>query len=148
MANKQEFSRRIFLAATGSIAATSWMGAEDDKSNLPVIAKRVEKVFKAPCSQPNALQFVDDGLWILDQVDPNKAYKVRIEDGSVIHEIQTESIHGSGITYGNEALWIGSTKTADGTPPKTLLRPPGPLGTLPHREPHWVRPSRTTTHTP
>ena len=30
-------------------------------------------------------------------------------DGSVISELQTESIHGSGITYGNGALWIAST---------------------------------------
>ena len=142
MANEQEFSRRVFLAATGRLAATSSMaaasllGAEHDKTNLPVIAKHVEKAFKAPCRQPNALQFVDDGLWILDQVDPNKVYKVRIEDGSVIHEIQTESIHGSGITYGNGALWIGSTKTADGSPPKTLKVDPQTGKTLAS----WITP--------
>ncbi len=142
MANEQEVSRRVFLATTGRLAATSsitaasLLGAAHDKTNLPVIAKHVEKAFKAPCRQPNALQFVDDGLWILDQVDPNKVYKVRIEDGSVLHEIQTESIHGSGITYGNGALWIGLTKTADGTPPKTLKVDPQTGKTLAS----WITP--------
>ena len=42
---------------------------------------------------------------------PNKVFRVRPEDGSIIEQIQTESIHGSGITYGNGALWVGSTKS-------------------------------------
>ena len=58
---------------------------------------------------------------MLDQVDPNKAFKVRPHDGSIIQELQTESIHGSGITYSNGALWIASTKISDPTtPPRTL----------------------------
>src|SRR5262249_4895361 len=65
----------------------------------------------APGKLPNDLQDAPDGLWILDQADPNKVFKVRYEDGSVIQEIQTESIHGSGITFGNGALWIASTWT-------------------------------------
>jgi hypothetical protein len=56
---------------------------------------------------------MSDGLWILDQADPNKAHKVRYEDGSVLVEIQTESMHGSGITYGNDALWIASTSSLE-----------------------------------
>jgi streptogramin lyase len=58
---------------------------------------------------PNGLQAVEDGLWILDQEDPNKVHKVRWADGSVLVELQTESLHGSGITYGDGALWIAST---------------------------------------
>src|SRR4051794_16586381 len=104
MSRAEEVTRRGFLAG---MAAGAALGVED-KSRLPVIAKRVEKVFKAPCKQPNDLQFVADGLWILDQVDPNKAYRVRPEDGSVLQVIQTDSIHGSGITFGNGALWLGS----------------------------------------
>jgi len=49
-------------------SAAALKAAGEDKSKLPVIAKRVEKAFKAPCRQPNDLQFVGDGLWILDQV--------------------------------------------------------------------------------
>jgi hypothetical protein len=46
---------------------------------------------------------------------------VRPEDGSIIEQLQTESIHGSGITYGNAALWITSTKMTDpAIPPRTL----------------------------
>jgi len=93
-------TRRHFLAALAA--------APVDKSNVPVIAKRLEKVFLAPGEMPNALQCVADGLWILDQKDPNKVHKVSY-DGKVLVELQTESIHGSGITLGNGALWIAST---------------------------------------
>ena len=115
-------NRRSFLAATSGLALTNRLSAAvADKASLPLVVKRVEKAFKVEGSkEPNDLQFVPEGLWVLDQVDPNKAFLVRPEDGSIIRQIQTESIHGSGITLGNGALWIGSTKTADGTPPKTL----------------------------
>src|SRR5260370_19446506 len=104
-------SRRRFLAATSSAAFTSCLAAmtEEDKARLSVVPKRLEKAFKAPGRMPNDLQAASDGLWILDQVDPKKVVKVRYEDGSVVSEIQAESIHGSGITYGNGALWIAST---------------------------------------
>src|SRR5215212_2134011 len=113
-------SRRHFIAGAAGIAAASSSLAIDEKANLPLVSKRVEKAFKAPCKEPNDLAFVPEGLWILDQVDPNKAFLVRPEDGSVIREIQTESIHGSGIAHFNGALWIASTKTSDGSPPKTM----------------------------
>jgi len=106
---RNELSRRGFLAAGGVALGSRSAFAAEGKDDLPVVPKRVEKMFRAPGKMPNGLQAVNDGLWILDQVDPNKAHKVRYEDGSVIHEIQTESIHGSGITYGNGALWIAST---------------------------------------
>lgn len=113
MSTHHAISRRRFFAASSLILPFARralaVASEQDKDKLPIVSKRVEKIFRAPCKQPNALQAVADGLWILDQVDPNKAYKVRYEDGSVLSEIQTESIHGSGITLGNGALWIGST---------------------------------------
>jgi hypothetical protein len=137
MGKEIRFSRRSLLAAAGSFAGFPLLAATaEDKDKVPLITKRVEKVFKAPCKEPNDLQFVSDGLWILDQVDPNKAFKVRPEDGSVIHEIQTESIHGSGITYGKGVLWIGSTKTSDGSPPKTLKVDPKTGKTLAS----WITP--------
>lgn len=110
MGQQSGHSRRGFLAAAGSLSLAAQLGlSADGKDHLPVASKRVEKAFRAPGKAPNDLQDAADGLWILDQVDPNKVFKVRYGDGSVIHEIQTESIHGSGITYGNGALWIAST---------------------------------------
>jgi len=110
-----EFSRRSFLATTGALAVASRLAAasNDDKEKLPVIPKRVEKLFKTPgIKEPNDLQFAPDGnLWILDQVDPNKVFKVDPKNGSILEQVQTESMHGSGITLGNGAWWIGSTKT-------------------------------------
>lgn len=129
-------SRRHFMAGAAGIAAASRSLAIDDKANLPLVSKRVEKAFKAPCKEPNDLAFVPEGLWILDQVDPNKAFLVRPEDGSVIREIQTESIHGSGIALFKGALWIASTKTSDGTPPKTMKVDPKTGKTIKQ----WVTP--------
>src|SRR5262249_60219635 len=119
------------LAAAAAVRRTR----EADPTN---IVKRVEKRFKISGStQPNDLQFVSDGLWVLDQVDPNKAFKVRPEDGSVIRELQTESIHGSGITYGHDALWITSTKMRDpAAAPRTLKVDPTSGKTLKS----WVTP--------
>jgi hypothetical protein len=114
-----DLSRRAFLGSIAAVAASPRIARA---ASPPVITKRVEKLYKiAGCRQPNDLQFVPDGLWVLDQVDPNKAFKVLPDDGSIIQELQTESIHGSGITYGNGALWITSTKMTDpDTPPRTL----------------------------
>jgi streptogramin lyase len=80
---------------------------------LPIVPKRVENAFKvSQIKEPNDLQFAPDGnLWVLNQVDPNKVFTVNPKDGSIIDQVQTESIHGSGITYGDGAWWIGSTKT-------------------------------------
>src|SRR5207244_12321308 len=99
MESECEVSRRAFVAGVSAFVFGAW-------SDPPAVTKRVEKLYKiAGCRQPNDLQFVSErgeggaGLWVLDQVDPNKAFKVRPEDGSIIQELQTESIHGSGITY-------------------------------------------------
>lgn len=139
MASDGGVSRRIFLANVAALAATarsSW--AAGLPAAPPVVATRVEKLYRiAGCRQPNDLQFVADGLWVLDQVDPNKAFQVRPKDGSTIQELQTESIHGSGITYGNGALWIGSTKMTDPSmPPRTLKVDPKTGRTLKS----WVTP--------
>ena len=57
--------------------------------------------------------------------------------GTIIQELQTESIHGSGITYGNGALWITSTKMTDPKmPPRTLKVDPKTGKTLKS----WVTP--------
>ena len=139
MLRELELSRRGFLSGLMALTAASRASlAGFATASVPVIGKRVEKLYKiGGCTQPNDLQFVEDGLWVLDQVDPNKAFKVRPEDGSVIHSIQTESIHGSGITYGNGALWIGSTKMLDpAAPPRTLKVDPKTGKTLKS----WVTP--------
>jgi len=74
MAGARDVSRRAFITGIAGLAATSRLSAAD----LPFVVKRVEKLYKiAGCKQPNDLQFVADGLWVLDQVDPNKAFKVR-----------------------------------------------------------------------
>ena len=78
MARERDFSRRAFIAGIAGLAATSRLSAADP----PVVSKRVEKLYKiAGCKQPNDLQFVADGLWVLDQVDPNKAFNVRPDAG-------------------------------------------------------------------
>src|SRR4030095_12228395 len=121
MKKESEVSRRAFLAGLAAAAVAPRL-AHGSPADIVVTMARVEKLFKvAGCTQPNDLQFVQDGLWVLDQVDPNKAFKVRPKDGTIVETIQTESIHGSGITYGHGALWIASTKMTDpATQPRTL----------------------------
>jgi streptogramin lyase len=68
----------------------------------------VKPRFKSPGPQPNGLQATDDGLWCIDQVTL-KAQKLDWETGQVLHEIDTETQHSSGITFGDGALWISST---------------------------------------
>src|SRR4029079_6202122 len=133
MARAIDVSRRAFLTGLTGLAAARAFAADPQR-----IEKRVERLYKINGStQPNDLQFVPDGLWVLDQVDPNKAFKVRPEDGSVIQELQTESIHGSGIPYGNGPLWITSTKMTDpAVPPRTLKVDPKTGRTLKS----WVTP--------
>jgi len=137
MKKSPEVSRRAFLAGM-TAAAVVGRRLKGMAAEARVVTKRVEKLYKiAGCTQPNDLQFVADGLWVLDQVDPNKAFKVRPEDGSIIETIQTESIHGSGITYGHGALWIASTKMTDpAMPPRTLKVDPKTGKTLKS----WVTP--------
>ncbi|MEO7144933.1 MAG: hypothetical protein ABI165_15660 [Bryobacteraceae bacterium] len=102
-------SRRNFVMTLAGAAALRAMPDAVEKNKLPVVRKRLEKAFLAPGQMPNGMSPAADGLWILDQKDPNKVHKVRYEDGTVLREIQTESVHGSGITSGDGALWIGST---------------------------------------
>jgi hypothetical protein len=141
MATERAVSRRRFLGVVGAFAASRGVGLTG-AANPSVISKRVEKLYKVEgCRQPNDLQFVPDGLWILDQVDPNKAFKIRSRDGSIVQTLQTESIHGSGITYGNGALWIASTKMANpNDPPRTLKVDPMSGKTLKS----WVTPGSGT----
>jgi streptogramin lyase len=116
MDSRHEMSRRDFLsgvAATPLLLTRARVSPGLASEDPPVITKRVEKLYTVPgCRQPNDLQFTSEGLWILDQVDQpgNKVFLVKPETGAVIREFMTESIHGSGITYGNGALWITSTK--------------------------------------
>src|SRR5438552_3053334 len=138
MWTKREVSRRGFLGSVAALAAGARASFGAVRPDPPVMSKRVEKLYKIDgCRQPNDLQFMPDGLWVLDQVDPNKAFRVRPEDGSILQTVQTESIHGSGITHGNGALWITSTKMLDpAAAPRTLKVDPKTGKTLKS----WVTP--------
>ena len=119
---QNNISRRRMMANTAAgIAAASAFTAgaayADDpvipaetiaaRKNAPVIPKTVNKLFNnAPTiKEPNDMQFAPDGnLWLLDQVDPNKVFTVNPKDGTILAQVVTESIHGSGITYGDARL--------------------------------------------
>lgn len=96
------------------------------RKSAPVIPKRVNKLFntKPAIDQPNDLQFAANGdLWILDQKDPNKVFTVNPKTGAVLSSVETESLHGSGITYGNGAWFITSTKVMTGNPSTLKVDP-------------------------
>jgi hypothetical protein len=141
-----KITRRGFIGSAGALAITSQARAAENSTpmfdnskptqgviippekveemnNAPLIKKTVNKLFNdSPIiKEPNAMQFTPSGtLLILDQIDPNKVFEVSPVDGKIIRTVQTEAIHGSGITIGEGgAWWITSTKALQG-PPVTL----------------------------
>jgi hypothetical protein len=105
----------------------------------PTITKTVNKLFNnsPTIKEPNAMQFTRDGkLLVLDEVDPNKVFELSL-DGKILRTVQTEAMHGSGITVGDGgAWWITSTKGINGSPPVSLKVDPASGKTLKR----WVTP--------
>jgi hypothetical protein len=143
---QDSFTRRGLLATAGALALTAPVRAADkepvfddsqptrgvaipsvqhmdEMAAAPLIQKKVNKLWNdsPTIKEPNALQFTAKGtLLILDQVDPNKVFEVNPSDGKILRTVQTESIHGSGITVDAGGNWIiTSTKALQG-PPVTL----------------------------
>lgn len=74
------------------------------------MAYNIRVLWKTPGAQPNALQATPQGLWVLDQVDPNRVYLLRYEDGAILREFGTRGKHGSGITVDSHGrVWLAST---------------------------------------
>jgi len=86
--------------------------------------------WKTPGPQPNGLQAVPEGMWVIDQ-DDLYVYLLDWQDGSVLKKFPTETYHSSGITWDGEAIWVASTFTPielfryapDGTELKRLPTP-------------------------
>jgi streptogramin lyase len=74
------------------------------------MAYSVRALWKTPGQQPNGLQATPEGLWVLDQVDPNEVYLLRYSDGAILRQFGTRSKHGSGITVDPAGqVWVAST---------------------------------------
>jgi hypothetical protein len=132
-----EFSRRDVMAGA-AVAAVMLPGpafAADPvipeatkaaRKDAPVVAKKVNRLYnlKAAIDQPNDMQFAANGeLWILDQKDPNTVFTIDAKIGAVKASVVTESIHGSGITFGDGAWFITSTKVVTGNPSTLKVDP-------------------------
>ena len=131
------FSRRdvmMGMTATGLLLPMPAFAANpvipqatmDARKNAPVIPKKVNKLYnlKPAVDQPNDMQFAPNGqLWILDQKDPNTVFTIDAKTGKVLSSVVTESIHGSGITYGDNAWFITSTKVITGNPSTLKVDP-------------------------
>jgi hypothetical protein len=112
-------ARREFLILSAASAAAA-----------SVRRVKPEIAFKSPGPQPNGLQAVKEGLWILDQRE-NRAQLVSYEGGKVLRALDTECKAGSGITFDGEAIWLASTYSceiirADAHTGRTLARHPSP----------------------
>ncbi len=69
-------------------------------------------LWKTPGKQPNGLQATPEGLWVIDQIDPNDIYLLDYDSGRQLTKIPTRALHSSGITIdpsGN--IWVSSTFT-------------------------------------
>jgi streptogramin lyase len=91
-------------------------------------------LWQTPSKMPNGLQATDEGLWLIDQIDPNVMYLLDYERGDVLREIPTRALHSSGITLDDDRnIWIASTRTYEmicfdretGKEIKTWPTPPG-----------------------
>jgi streptogramin lyase len=77
---------------------------------VPASPYRTRVLWKSPGPMPNGLQATPEGLWVCDQVDPNRIYLLDWETGDSLREIPTRSLHGSGITRDPHGrVWIAST---------------------------------------
>lgn len=68
---------------------------------------------KAPYTVPNGLQATEEGLWIVDQLTDRMALLALEEPheygvSRILHEIPTESSTTSGVSYGEDALWLAA----------------------------------------
>ena len=67
---------------------------------------RFEYMFTTAFGRPNGLQSTDEGIWIVDQ-ETDDVFLVN-EYGNILRRLKTETENGSGISFGDEALWLGS----------------------------------------
>src|SRR5215211_2192269 len=61
-----------------------------------------------PGPQPNGLQAVEDGCWVIDQENLD-VYLLDWADGHVLKQFPTKTHHSSGITFDGQNLWVAST---------------------------------------
>ena len=75
--------------------------------------RKIDKLFRAPYSVPNALQVVDEGLWIVDQITDRVAL-IEIAEPSeygvtkLVRDIPSESSNTSGMAIGEGYLWLAA----------------------------------------
>ncbi len=67
---------------------------------------RFEYMFTTAFGMPNGLQSTDEGIWIVGQ-ETGDVFLVN-EYGNILRRLKTETENGSGISFGDEALWLGS----------------------------------------
>ena len=81
-----------------------------------MLNKQVSAPFKCPVRMPNGLQWVDDELFVVDQLTDDVF--VLNEVGTIQRVITTETVNGSGITFGDGAIWTAcnSNKGASARP--------------------------------
>src|SRR4051794_38370141 len=98
--------RRAFMGAAFAARVNSYaQGTVAAVAAPPTRTAKVEKLFKAPDSHPNALETADDGLWIGDQVS-ERIFRVDWKSGKMLHEVQSEAHNTSGLAVGGGYLWI------------------------------------------
>ena len=64
--------------------------------------------WQTPGPQPNGLQAVEEGLWVIDQHDLRVSL-LDWSDGRTLRTFPTATNHSSGIGWDGEALWVAST---------------------------------------
>jgi len=81
------------------------------------MGRTIEKLFRAPYGVPNALQEVEEGLWITDQITDRVALveiAAPFEYGvtKLIRDIPSDSSNTSGMAWGGGSLWLAANGAA------------------------------------
>jgi streptogramin lyase len=78
---------------------------------MPSIERvKAQPRWRIPLPQPNGLQAVPEGVWVIDQRDGLVAL-LDWADGHIIRQFPTITHHASGIGWDGEAVWVASTYT-------------------------------------
>src|SRR5207253_10906351 len=95
-----ERARRVKAAPQELCVASPTRHDKIDTCSNGGMTTRVDPCFKwnTPGRQPNGLQATADGLWVIDQIDPNEIYLLSFDDCRELRRIPTRALHSSGIT--------------------------------------------------
>ena len=107
------YSLNAFYNQFSSLSGDPSQGRAATMKERDSMSRSIRKLMRAVYGAPNGLQVTDRGIWVVDQLTDRAALVENTEADEygvtrILHEIATESSTTSGITYGEDALWLAA----------------------------------------